>query len=147
MSNGRTPRFGSYIGNILVSKASIKLTELNFGGVLAPKPRFSQIGRRNLFSRNPPYWQAFPTPWPSWQLKRRFHLAFAPAAIALPNLVVIAASFVSNLSHLGSPPGRIPPVPTVLKGWNTDTTRSIDSDPFSPPRDPIRRQPWSLIYY
>ena len=55
MSNGRTPQFGSYIGNILVSKALIKLTKLNFGGVLAPKPRFSQIGRRNLFSRNPPY--------------------------------------------------------------------------------------------
>jgi len=42
MLNGRTPRFGSYIDNILVSKASIKLTELIFGGVLAPKPRFSQ---------------------------------------------------------------------------------------------------------
>ena len=60
----------------------------------------------------------------------------------------IVASFVSNLSHLGSPPGRIPSGPTVLKGgsrWNLDTTRSIDSalndifDPFSPSRDPIRR--------
>jgi len=55
MLNGRTPRFGSYIGDILVSKASIKLIELIFGGVLAPKRRFSQIGRRNRFSRNPPY--------------------------------------------------------------------------------------------
>ena len=55
MLNGRTPRFRSYIDNILVSKALIKLTKLIFGGVLAPKPRFSQKGRRNLFSRNPPY--------------------------------------------------------------------------------------------
>jgi hypothetical protein len=55
MSNGRTLRFGSYIDNILVLKALIKLTELIFSGVLAPKPRFSQKGRRNLFSRNPPY--------------------------------------------------------------------------------------------
>jgi len=54
MSSGRTLQFGSYIGDILVSKASIKLIELIFGGVLAPKPRFSQKGRRNLFSRNPP---------------------------------------------------------------------------------------------
>jgi hypothetical protein len=60
MSNGRTPRFGSYIDNILVSKASIKLTELIFDGVLAPKPRFSQKGRRNLFSRNPLYAQPKP---------------------------------------------------------------------------------------
>ena len=61
---------------------------------------------------------------------------------------VIVASFVSNTSHLGSPPGRIPSGPTVLKGgsrWNLDTTRSIDStlndifDPFPPSRDPIRR--------
>ena len=59
----------------------------------------------------------------------------------------IAVSFVSNLSHLGSPPGRIPQVPTVLKGGylsNPGTTRSIDSallhdilNPFLPSRDPI----------
>ena len=55
MLNGRTLRFRSYIGNILVSKASIELIELIFGGVLAPKRRFSQKGRRNIFSRNPPY--------------------------------------------------------------------------------------------
>jgi len=53
MLNGRTLRFGSYIGNILVLKALIKLIELIFGRVLAPKQRFSQIGRRNRFSRNP----------------------------------------------------------------------------------------------
>jgi len=42
----------------------------------------------------------------------------------------IAASFVSNLSHLGSPPRRIPQVPTVLKGGyllNPGTTRLINS--------------------
>ena len=42
----------------------------------------------------------------------------------------IAASFVSNLSHLGSLPGRIPQVPTVLKGGyllNPSTTRLINS--------------------
>ena len=42
----------------------------------------------------------------------------------------IAASFVSNLSHLGSLLGRILQVPTVLKGGylsNPGTTRSIDS--------------------
>ena len=59
----------------------------------------------------------------------------------------IAVSFISNLSHLGSPPGRIPQVPTVLKGgylWNPDTTRSNDFallynifDPFSLLFDPI----------
>ena len=63
----------------------------------------------------------------------------------------IAASFVSNLSHPGSPPGRIPPGPTVLKGgprWDTNTTWLIDSallrdifDLFSLLRDPIQRQP------
>ena len=39
-------------------------------------------------------------------------------------------SFVSNLSHLGSPPRRIPQVPTVLKGGyllNPGTTRLINS--------------------
>ena len=82
--------------------------------------------------------------------------AFAPTAIALLNLV--AASFVSNSSHLGSLPGRIPLVPTVLKGrgsywWNTDTARPIDSalhdifDRLSPSCNLIRRQPWSLIYW
>jgi len=55
MLNGRILRFGSYIDNILVSKALIKLIKLIFGRVLALKPRFSQKGRRNLFSRNPPY--------------------------------------------------------------------------------------------
>ena len=42
----------------------------------------------------------------------------------------IVASFVSNLSHLGSLPGRIPQVPTVLKGGyllNPGTTRLNDS--------------------
>jgi len=33
----------------------------------------------------------------------------------------IAASFVSNLSHLGSPPRRIPPRPAVLK-WGPSRT-------------------------
>ena len=70
--------------------------------------------------------------------------AFASTATALPN---VAASFVSNSSHLGSPPGRIPQVPTILKGgclWNPDTARSIDStllhdifNLFSPLRDLI----------
>ena len=56
MSNGRTHHDleANYMDNILVSKASIKLTVLIFGGVLAPKPRFSKKRRRNLFSRNPP---------------------------------------------------------------------------------------------
>jgi len=37
MLNGKTPRFGSYIDNILALKASIKLMELIFGRVLALK--------------------------------------------------------------------------------------------------------------
>jgi hypothetical protein len=53
MLNGRTPRFRSYINDILVLKALIKLNKLIFSRVLALKPRFSQKGRRNLFSRNP----------------------------------------------------------------------------------------------
>ena len=52
--NGKTPRFGSYIDGILVSKASIKLIKLIFGGVLALKRRFSQIGRGNSILRGPP---------------------------------------------------------------------------------------------
>ena len=63
MLNGRIPRFGSYIGDILVLKALIKLTKLVLGRVLAPKRRFSQKGRRNLFSRNPPYYASIATPY------------------------------------------------------------------------------------
>jgi hypothetical protein len=37
MLDGRTLRFRSYIGDILALKASIKLTELIFGRVLALK--------------------------------------------------------------------------------------------------------------
>jgi hypothetical protein len=55
MLNGRTLRFRSYIDDILVLKALIKLTKLIFSGVLAPKPRFSQKGRRNLFYINVSY--------------------------------------------------------------------------------------------
>ena len=41
MSNGRTLRFGRYIGDILVLKALIKLNKLIFDRVLVPKRRFS----------------------------------------------------------------------------------------------------------
>ena len=37
-------------------------------------------------------------------------------AFALTTIALIAASFISNLSHLGNPPRRIPLVPTVLRG-------------------------------
>ena len=55
MLDTKTPRFGSYIDNILVSKASIKLIELILVRSWRLKPRFSQIGRRNLFLGRPPY--------------------------------------------------------------------------------------------
>jgi hypothetical protein len=119
MSNGRTPRFGGYIDDIIiiycltsdsdpywahadysfiddisVSKASIKLTELIFGGVLAPKPRFSQKGRRNLFSRNPPY------------RRRRLKFYRGPLLIYYTRLINIKSLIAisprrSNLTRLG----------------------------------------------
>ena len=37
-------------------------------------------------------------------------------AFALTAIALIAASFISNLSHLGSLPGQILLVPTILRG-------------------------------
>jgi len=55
MLDTKTPRFGSYIDNILVLKALIKLIELILVRSWRSKPHFSQIGRRNLFLGRPLY--------------------------------------------------------------------------------------------
>ena len=53
MSNGRTPRFGSYIDDILVSKALIKLTELIFWWGLGTKTAlFPKRKEKSLFAQS-----------------------------------------------------------------------------------------------